>query len=68
MNSHECCSWFQCQTCGTVFPIYRRYKKNTFFIDSYCSHCKETETILFLGNDRDNIYEFFNPNLDNRIY
>lgn len=60
-------SWVQCQECGNIYQVPYQAPESEVFVIAYCSVC-ESRTGLNLGNNKDDIYLYMNPNVDDRYY
>lgn len=60
-------TWIQCQTCGKIYQISRSVPIDETFIAINCSECGITAG-LNLGDEKDDIYLYMNPNVDNRVF
>lgn len=58
----------QCQSCGSIFSVDREYHYELVYVASYCPKCNATKRCLNLGNSYDDIYLYYNVNLDRRQY
>lgn len=59
-------TWLQCQHCGYLYQTDAKVGFDLSIIDSVCPRC-EYERALNCGNDED-IYRYYNTNLDERYY
>lgn len=59
--------WVQCQKCGKIHRIRRKLKVDQIYVTINCSRCGKA-TGLNLGDDKDQIYEYYNVNIDPRYY
>ena len=60
-------TWVQCQSCGTVYKIMEKLPTEALIVKAECPACNGT-TALNCGEEYDDIYLYYNPNLDNRYY
>lgn len=60
------CTWVQCQMCGHIYQIQRKVSIESFIIESVCPECGGD--IGLNCGDKDDIYYFMNPNMDERYY
>ena len=61
---------FQCSCCGSIHKVDRKYKPQGYniYVTLWCEKCKKCTTQLYCGDDEDGIYEFYDVNIDPRIY
>ena len=59
-------TWVQCQCCGKIYAIDKKVSVEALFIKSMC-RCGYN-IALNLGDNRDDIYLYTNPNVDGRYY
>ena len=59
-------TWVQCQCCGYLYQIDTKIGIDMSIINSVCPRC-EYERALNCGNKED-IYSFYNVNLDERYF
>ena len=59
-------TWVQCQWCGHIYQIDDNIPIDRSIINSVCPKCRY-EYALNCGNHED-IYYYYNANLDNRYY
>ena len=60
-------TWVQCQHCGKIYKIQQRLPASALLVKAECPTCNGT-TALNCGEDEDDVYLFYNANLDNRYY
>lgn len=60
-------TFIQCQTCGKIYQIPYEIEIDKLYITAKCPGCGDT-TGLNLGDKKEDIYEFYNVNLDPRYY
>lgn len=60
-------TYVQCQTCGKIFQVPYAVEIDKLYIEAKCSNCGET-TGLNLGEKEEEIYFYYNANLDERHY
>ena len=60
-------TYVQCQICGKVFQVPYTIEIDKLYIETKCSNCGET-TVLNLGENEEDYYEFYNVNVDPRYY
>lgn len=62
-------NFFQCQECGCVHYIETEYDiDNEMYEQLICVKCNKRATHLWVGNDPNDFYELYNPNLDERFF
>lgn len=61
------CTYVQCQTCGKIFQVPYQVDIDKLYITAECQNCGET-TGLNLGDKEEDIYFYYNVNLDSRHY
>lgn len=59
--------WAQCTQCGNVDFLNINVPIDMLYIDSICKKCKNNKA-LNCGDKQEDIYKYYNPNLDNRYY
>ena len=59
-------TWVQCQFCGHLYQVESYVPIDVSIINSICPKC-EYEKALNCGSDED-IYRYYNVNLDERYY
>lgn len=57
----------QCQTCGIIYTVPRKIPIEEMYIKENCPNCGVV-TGLNLGENEDDVYDLYNPNLDLRYY
>ena len=60
-------TYIQCQTCGEIYKIPRKVEIDTLYVDTHCPNCGVT-TGLNLGDKEEDLYFYYNANLDYRYY
>lgn len=60
-------TWVQCTGCGKIYQIPQRVSTDRLYVMTNCSRCGVTKA-LNLGDNKDDIYYFYDINLDNRCY
>lgn len=60
-------TWVQCQICGEIIRLSYPIDMDKMYIAVDCPNCGIT-TGLNLGDDKDEIYNFYNVNVDPRYY
>lgn len=60
-------TFVQCQTCGKIFQIPYEVEIDKLYITTECLHCGQTQC-LNLGDKEEDIYIYYNVNLDRRYY
>ena len=63
--------FYQCSECGSIHRSYIKKVEDLcygIYYETYCPKCKSVEKHLWVGQDKDEIYEFYNPVLDSRYY
>lgn len=60
-------TWIQCATCGKIHQLPRLVPVEELYVAAYCPEC-ESEIGINLGDDEDEIYNYYNINLDSRCY
>ena len=60
-------TYVQCQNCGKVYKIQQRLPASTLMVKAVCPTCNGTKA-LNCGESEDDVYLFYNANLDNRYY
>lgn len=67
MREIESSTYLQCCGCGKVHIVKRKYDSDEVYIDSACPKCGH-ERALILGEDRENIYVYYDPINDDRYF
>ena len=60
-------SWIQCQECGHIHYVEDNVPIEKMYTTSICPRCGEKKG-LNCGRDKNDIYYFYNPSLDERFY
>lgn len=60
-------TWVQCQDCGEIFQVPYAVEIDKLYITACCPNCGETRG-LNLGDKKEDIYFYYNANLDIRHY
>lgn len=60
-------TFVQCQTCGDVYKFSRIVAIDKIYVQANCPRCGMT-TALNLGNKEEDIYIYYNENVDPRQY
>lgn len=60
-------TFVQCQTCGEIYQIPYEVEIDKLYIEADCPKCGH-QTGLNLGDKEEDIYFYYNVNLDNRYY
>ena len=61
------CTWIQCQCCGYIYMVERKIHIDASIIRSECPKCHYDKG-LNCGSEKEEIYTYMNPNLDERFY
>ena len=59
--------WVQCQNCGHIYHIERYVPIDKLYITCECPKCDSSQG-LNLGDNEDNIYLYYDANMDFRFY
>lgn len=60
-------NWIQCQSCGEIYRIPYTIEVSKLYVETQCPVCK-SDMGLNIGTKKDDLYYFYNTNLDNRYY
>ena len=61
--------WVQCQVCGEVHQIeIRNMSKDDLYIITRCPGCRDETKHLWCGENKEDIYMYYNVNVDPRFY
>lgn len=60
-------TWIQCAHCGHIYYIEKSVPESKLYIQSECARCGCNKG-LNCGSNEDEIYDFYNPNLDERYF
>lgn len=60
-------TWVQCTGCGKIYQIPQRVSIEKLYIITNCSTCGITK-VLNLGEQKEDIYYFYDVNTDPRYY
>ena len=63
-NGEQDHTWVQGQYCGKIYTISRQISIDTLFVKSICK-CGYDKA-LNLGDNKDDVYLYMNPNVDGR--
>lgn len=66
-NGRKKKTFVQCQTCGKIFQVPYEVPIDKLYITTECSNCGQTQG-LNLGDKEEDIYFYYNVNLDDRYY
>ena len=66
-NGKKECTYIQCQTCGEIYQIRHEVPIDKLYVMCECPICGSLKG-LNLGNDKEDIYYYYNTNLDDRYY
>ena len=66
-NKEKGC-YIQCQQCGHVYWIEEDVPIDKLYVASVCARCGECGNGLNCGDEEEDIYAYYNPNLDERFY
>jgi phage FluMu protein Com len=61
--------WMQCQHCGKLHQQKIQYNiEEDFYIKVWCPGCRDDTSHLICSEYEDEIYFYYNANLDERFY
>ena len=60
-------TWIQCQKCGHIYCIEARVSTDKLYVLSECPKCGHHKG-LNCGDNKDDLYLYYNPVLDERYY
>jgi len=60
-------TFVQCQTCGQIFRVPYEVEIDKLYITAECPRCGQVQG-LNLGDKAEDIYFYYNVNLDDRCY
>ena len=60
-------NWIQCQNCGEIYRAPYTIEISKLYVEAQCPVC-ENDVGLNLGMEKDDLYYFYNANMDNRYY
>lgn len=60
-------TWLQCTGCGRIYQIPQEVSIEKLYIMTNCPTCGITKA-LNLGEQKEDIYYFYDVNMDNRYY
>ena len=66
-SGREIKSWIQCTTCGQVHESRKEYPIEELYVKDYCPNCN-SYIGLNLGNNKEDLYELYDVNLDERFF
>lgn len=61
-------TWLQCQHCGYIYHVDKEVPMKYMYVNAWCPHCAEYARHLNCGSQAEDVYYYYNPNLDDRIY
>lgn len=59
--------WLQCTHCGRIYHTEENVPSDKLYVNSYCAKCGHTRA-LNCGEDKSEIYHYYDPVLDERYY
>lgn len=60
---------YQCQVCGAIQLLKRPFDiEEDLFVPIKCKHCHTETSHLWVGNNKTDLYEMYNVNVDPRFY
>lgn len=59
--------WVQCQECGEIYQKEVMFPTNELYVKDKCPTCGY-KTMLNLGENKEDIYLYMNPNVDYRYF
>lgn len=60
--------WIQCQRCGHLHKAKVQLSEDNLYIYEYCHRCRDETKSLWCGENREDVYMYYNANLDLRYY
>lgn len=61
--------WMQCQQCGTLHQVKTKdTSEDDLYIEEYCPKCRDGTKHLWCGEQKEDIYIYYNVNADPRFY
>jgi hypothetical protein len=61
--------WAQCQVCGRLNKVKMRdISEDDLYIEEHCPRCRDGTRHLWCGENREDIYIYYNLNADPRFY
>ena len=61
-------TWLQCQHCGHIYHVDKEVPMEYMYVRAYCACCNKYERHLNCGDQLEDAYYYYNPNLDERYY
>lgn len=59
---------YQCQYCGSLRWSKEPFNIEDLFTKMRCRHCQRETDHLYVGEDENDLYLYYNVNLDQRFY
>ena len=61
--------WGQCQVCGHLHMVETKdIPEGDLYIEEYCPKCRDGTKHLYCGENREDVYIYYNLNIDPRYY
>lgn len=60
--------WLQCQSCGVLYRKEVECDIEDIYIQDECPKCRDETTHLVCGKNEDELYWFYNVNVDPQYY
>ena len=61
--------YVQCQCCGEIHQTkVHSMSEDDLYIEEYCPKCRDETKHLLCGENKEDVYIYYNVNLDPRIY
>ena len=61
--------WIQCQICGCLHRVkMKNTSEDDLYIEEHCPKCRDETPHIWCGEHIEDIYMYYNANLDTRIY
>ena len=61
--------WAQCQVCGHLHKVKMRdISEDDLYIEEHCPRCRDGTKHLWCGENKEDVYIYYNLNTDPRYY
>lgn len=61
--------WMQCQQCGKLHQVKTKdTSDDDLYIEEYCPRCRDGTKHLWCGEQKEDVYIYYNVNVDPKYY
>lgn len=62
-------SFIQCQCCGCLHQVKTKdTSEDDLYIEEYCPKCRDETRHIWCGENREDVYIYYNVNVDPKYY